>query len=641
MTEIKRTLIFVAIAVALTAITYFTLPKADMISPADMVGQSLFPNFQDPLTATSLEVVKFDQAAATPVSFMVRKEGNSWVIPPKNYPADAQDQLAKAAADLIELKVLSVAANPQEAGIGADDIKGLHKLYGVVDPSEKGDSSGEGIGTRVSLRDKDDTKLVDLVIGKPVEGQNGLRYVRRVGQDPVYTVKVSTDKFSTKFQDWIEKDLLKLSSWDIRKISIDDYSVDIIQQSITPRGKITLEYNDTGEPRWKMTADRVYKKEGWVEQGLSEKEELNTDTLNNLKNALDDLKIVDVMRKPASLSETLRGSGSINLDPEAERSLARAGFHVVTISDPANPGQKSYQLRSNEGEIAVTMKDGVYYVLRFGQIAGMASEEAKEAKKDKQADEKTAEKKPESSTADVNRYLFVMAEFRPEMIEKPTYEQLPELPAEQSKADEKKPEQPKAEEKKPEESKVGEKKPEQPKAEEKKPEESKVGEKKPEQPKADEKKSEQPKADEKKPEEPKADAKSDEAKPEGKPEAGKEKAAAGEESKTEKPKLSREEIEKKREEIQKENDRKKEEYEKKVKDAEKKVADLNARFAEWYYVIDDAEYQKIHLSRDKIVKAKEEKKPEEKASDASAAKPPAEPDTVADFENLKMDAPRP
>jgi hypothetical protein len=621
MTEIKRTLIFVAIAVALTAITYFTLPKADMISPADMVGQSLFPNFQDPLTATSLEVVKFDQAAATPVSFMVRKEGNSWVIPPKNYPADAQDQLAKAAADLIELKVLSVAANPQEAGIGADDIKGLHKLYGVVDPSEKGDSSGEGIGTRVSLRDKDDTKLVELVIGKSVEGQNGLRYVRRVGQDPVYTVKVSTDKFSTKFQDWIEKDLLKLSSWDIRKISIDDYSVDIIQQSITPRGKITLEYNDTGEPRWKMTADRVYKKEGWVEQGLSEKEELNTDTLNNLKNALDDLKIVDVMRKPASLSETLRGSGSINLDPEAERSLARAGFHVVTISDPANPGQKSYQLRSNEGEIAVTMKDGVYYVLRFGQIAGMASEEAKEAKKDKQADEKTAEKKPESSTADVNRYLFVMAEFRPEMIEKPTYEQLPELPAEQSKADEKKPEQPKAEEKKPEESKVGEKKPEQPKA--------------------DEKKSEQPKADEKKPEEPKADAKSDEAKPEGKPEAGKEKAAAGEESKTEKPKLSREEIEKKREEIQKENDRKKEEYEKKVKDAEKKVADLNARFAEWYYVIDDAEYQKIHLSRDKIVKAKEEKKPEEKASDASAAKPPAEPDTVADFENLKMDAPRP
>ncbi len=267
MTEIKRTLIFVAIAVALTAITYFTLPKADMISPADMVGQSLFPNFQDPLTATSLEVVKFDQAAATPVSFMVRKEGNSWVIPPKNYPADAQDQLAKAAADLIELKVLSVAANPQEAGIGADDIKGLHKLYGVVDPSEKGDSSGEGIGTRVSLRDKDDTKLVELVIGKAVEEQNGLRYVRRVGQDPIYTVKVSTDKFSTKGSRTGSKDLLKLSSWDIRKISIDDYSVDIIQQSITPRGKITLEYNDTGEPRWKMTADRVYKRRAGSNKG--------------------------------------------------------------------------------------------------------------------------------------------------------------------------------------------------------------------------------------------------------------------------------------------------------------------------------------------------------------------------------------
>ena len=136
MTEIKRTLTFVVIAAALTAISYFTLPKTDLMSPADMVDQSLFPNFQDALTATSLEVVKFDQAAATPVSFMVKKEGNSWVIPPKNYPADAQDQLAKAAADLIDLKVLSVAADPLEAGIGADDIKGLHKLYGVVDPAE-------------------------------------------------------------------------------------------------------------------------------------------------------------------------------------------------------------------------------------------------------------------------------------------------------------------------------------------------------------------------------------------------------------------------------------------------------------------------------------------------------------------------
>lgn len=58
-------------------------------------------------------------------------------------------------------------------------------------------------------------------------------------------------------------------------------------------------------------------------------------------------------------------------------------------------------------------------------------------------------------------------------------------------------------------------------------------------------------------------------------------------------------------------------------------------------MIDDAEYQKIHLSRDKIVKAKEEEKPEEKASDASAAKPIAKPDTVGDFESLKADAPRP
>ena len=436
MNELNRTVVFVAIAVVLSLITYATMPSIEQQSPADMVGETLFPEFQDPLDATSLEVVKYDKGTATANTFKVAKVGTSWVIPShNNYPADAEDQLADVAAEWIDLEVLGVATDPGESGIGSDDVQGLHRLYGVVDPVGENTSDADGVGTRVVMRDKSDGELVALIVGKEVEDQFGLRYVRLIGQDPVYTVKASTSKLSTKFEDWIEDDLLKLSSWDIRKVDIEDYSVDILQGFITPRGQISLDYNDTGDPRWNLAVDRVYEKKGWADKGLAENEELNTDTLNDLKSALDDLKIVDVVRKPKGLSETLKSSGSLNLDPEAERSLSQAGFHVVPVADPANPGKQYYDLRSNEGQITVAMKDGVSYVLRFGQIAGMSADDEEPEKKD--AENGDAEKKEEKddSGGKVNRYLFVMAQMDRGMLEEPEYEKLPELPAEETKSE--------------------------------------------------------------------------------------------------------------------------------------------------------------------------------------------------------------
>ena len=638
MNESKRTGVFVAIAVVLSAITFLTMPSTGQLSPASMVGKPLFPEFQDPLTATSLEVVKFEKETATAGTFKVAKVGDSWVIPShSNYPADAKDQLANVAAEWIDLEVLGVATDPGESGIQSDDIRGLHKLYGVVDPVGEDTSDVDGVGTRVVMRDKSDGELVRLIVGKEVEGQAGLRYVRLVGQDPVYTVKADTSKLSTKFQDWIEDDLLKLSSWDIRKINIEDYSIDILQGVMTPRGQMALDYNDTGEPRWKLAVDREYTEKGWTDRGLAENEELNSDTLNNLKSALDDLKIVDVVRKPKGLSETLKGSGPMKLDTEAKSSLSRAGFHVVQISDPANPGQSYPDLRSNEGEISVAMKDGVNYVLRFGQIASMGAgdDEKKETPKGEESDKEAAntdgsddEKKGDSSDSKVNRYLFVMAELDPSTIEQPKYEELPELPSEEAKPEEATPEDKKKEE-------TADAKPEDAKSvskpDESKPEESKADGAKPEEAKADPVKTEGEKV-----ETAEADKASDD-KAEG------DKVEKAEEKKPEEPKPTREEIQKKRDELQKENDRKKAEYEENIKKGDEKVKELNARFADWYYIIDDAEYQKIHLGRDKIVKAKEKKVEEKLPADgtlpAAPAVPGMEPDSVGEFQNLKLDAP--
>ena len=65
------------------------------------------------------------------------------------------------------------------------------------------------------MKDGKDNVLADLIIGKADKDQPQLRYVRKAGRDQVYKVVVQTDKLSTKFGDWIEKDLLKLNPLDI------------------------------------------------------------------------------------------------------------------------------------------------------------------------------------------------------------------------------------------------------------------------------------------------------------------------------------------------------------------------------------------------------------------------------------------
>jgi hypothetical protein len=65
--------------------------------------------------------------------------------------------------------------------------------------------------------------------------------------------------------------------------------------------------------------------------------------------------------------------------------------------------------------------------------------------------------------------------------------------------------------------------------------------------------------------------------------------------------------------VERENRRKQDDYDDKVKAAQKRVRDLNGRFADWYYVVSDKEYAKIHLGRDSMVQ-KVEAKPAQPAA---------------------------
>lgn len=529
MNENTKTMIFVAAALAVLGIAWVAHPRSAFEKPLELAGEKLFTEF-DPLDVTSLEVTRYDEATSTVRPFKVEQDSKrKWLIPShENYPTDAKDQLAEAATSLTNLTIVGIES----------ENSGDHEQFGVIDPTTKDLKPGTtGVGTRVTMKDKSDKPVVDLIIGKETPGSKGLRYVRRPGQDAVFTVKVATDKLSTDFGDWIEKDLLKLSTWDVKKIKINDYSVDPgnPDDPLKERGRMVLEYQDAGEPKWKLTEDKALQDGKATSLTMAADEELNAQKLDDMRNALGDLKIVDVRRKPAAVSANLKSKGTSKPDAPTASSLAKRGFYF------ANTPQ-GIDLLSAEGEARVENKDGVEYVLRFGNLTEATGGQSakKEAGKDA--------KESSSSTA---RYLFVMAEFKQDAIPKPELKAVPP-----------------------------------------------------------------------------------EAKPEAKPAEAKKEEAKKEEGKKEEAKKD---PKAEREEIEKENKRKQDEYNDKVKKGQDKVKELNDRFADWYYVIDDSVYQKIHLGRKDVVKKKEAKKEGDAKSDG--LKPPA--DSPAEFKGLMNELPAP
>jgi hypothetical protein len=546
MNENAKTLTFVVVAAVAVLLAVVTRPHLPVAAPENASGQPLYPDFKDPLAVASLEIVEFDEATASVRPFQVArlevKGKTRWVIPSHDdYPADAKDQVASAAAGLMELKPLEMVS---------EDL-GAQQEYGVIQPDPKTLKVGAtGVGTEVIMKDSAGKELLALVIGKEVPGRPGLRYVRKVNQAPIYVVEAKTDKLSTKFENWIERNLLQINTFDMKQVQIRDYALKNYGGSlaIVQRSKMQVDYSDTGEPKWKLVDDQKFvpdeqSPEGgrWAPVKMADNEEVNAAKMDELKTALDDLKIIDISRKPAGLSTDLKVAGEFAKNREGLESLADKGFLVGELVK----GQP--EIFSNEGEFRVVMKDGVEYVLRFGEIAGAGPSKSDEKPKDAKNE---ADKDKEKKGSGLNRYLFVMAEFNGGILPKPQFETLPEAKkdAQQKPVDETKTDEAKPEDKKPEEGKADEKKPDE-----------KAGEAN----KTDEKKADEKKPDEKKTEE-----------------------AA-------------------RQRIEKENKRKQDEYDQKLADGKKHVADLNARFADWYYVISEEVYRKIHLGRDDIVKKKE------------------------------------
>ena len=651
MNESTRTLGFLGAAAASVVMAFFFAPSTPT-PPSDFseVGKPFFPDF-DVSAAKSLSVVTFSDNASEPKVFRVEQKNNKWgiLLDPANgiyYPADGETRLGNTAASVLEVR--------REQFVTKDPEQ--YATLRVVDPLETDVTKLLGRGRRVTLKDADDKTLADYIIGdkvprRPTDGDQVFYYVRRPDEKNVYTAKLNID-LSVKFSDWIESDLLKLQNDNIVEMMAHKYTLAINQQT----GGASLKGEETNILTREKSSDP------WKLEGLNEeKEEVNQEEVNGMTRALDDLKIIGARPKPEALTAELKANRKLEIDELSWRELASKGFYqtpderflssegqvealtdagvkytfrfgnsIVASDDELESGLESDKKKAegSANKTAATNKGRYVFITTEFVEQGLGPKPKKPVKEsflppaakpaeakptdpaptekepvEKQPEEKKSEEKPADAPkeGDAKPDAAKPAEEKP-AVEKPAEEK----PAEEKKVEEKPaadadksdaavPEKPCGDDTDaaPQESEA---KPEAVKPEDAKPAESpaKPDETKPEAPQA----ADAPKATE--------PAKATDAPKATEPPAAKEPAQPTEAPKSAEPKgptpEQQAEANFKQAQVQYEKDLKA--YEEKVAAGKKKVQELNARFAQWYYVISDENFQKLRLSRKGLVKDK-------------------------------------
>ncbi len=372
MSETRKTIFYAVGAVVLVVLAWLTLPRQYTPEAFLDQGQAFFPGFTDPNVATSLEVIDWDESTGRSRPFKVQFKNGRWTIPSHHdYPADGKDRLAKTAAGVIDLK---------KDDFRTDNVV-EYASCGVIDPLDDKATGSTGRGQRITIRGSNDQVLADFIVGKFVPGKAEYRFVRVPDQKRVYAAKMQLD-ISTRFEDWIDRDLLQMTKDQIQKIVLRDYSINERSGSVEQRDNLAITQKD-GK---------------WVIGG---KEAADSSAMQSLLTAIDQLSIEGVRRKPEGLSASLRQATAGSPITQADMlSLQSKGFYL----------SRDGQLLSNEGELQVQSRDGITYVLRFGEIlrgTGMLITAGE------------GEEESAASGAAASRYLFLTCDFDPKFFPEP------------------------------------------------------------------------------------------------------------------------------------------------------------------------------------------------------------------------------
>jgi Domain of unknown function (DUF4340) len=340
-TEPRKTWAAIGLAVAVSFLAWATAPRTSTPDAFQERGTSFFPGFNDPRMVQSIEVVDFDEETATAHPFKVQVQNGLWTIPSEyDYAVDGTERLAKTVSAIIALKKDNVATENVSEREGT----------GTLDPLDETLPTLHGRGKRVTIKGDNDRVLADVIIGNALAGRPQFRYVRLADQARVYVAEVGDLDISSKFTDWIDRDLLHIEWNDLDQAIIQDYSLDKVTHGINVRDTLFLQ--KLGEDR-----DRVVH---WTMRDLQPGEQVDTFRANLFNTTLSELSIIGVRPKPpAIVAGAAQLSGTLKVSQSDLSELGSKGFYFTAKGE----------LVSDEGAILVHTKSGLFFRLLFGDIA--------------------------------------------------------------------------------------------------------------------------------------------------------------------------------------------------------------------------------------------------------------------------------
>ncbi len=324
--QTTRTLFWAALAAVLSSVAAYYYPWPQNEQQRSQVNQPLFEEFEDK-RVSFIEIEQYNSDLQSLERLNLQRRGERYLFPGyDNFNADNVQQISGAIGSLRKT-VLDVISDKVED----------HTRFGVVDPQEFQSTSNRSyLGKKITLQDSNRGVIASLIVGLPPDdaAKQDQRYVRIEGQPSVYLVEFEDRLLTTKFADWVDKNLLRLDPQINApdNIVIENYRIDPEKLANNPpvrnnlyratfeRGARSfplrsLEAETNGE--WKkFTPDQTQTAK--LESGL-----VDLGSFPLVKVRRIDKEIIPLLKKPYEPAK-----------PEQLDGLAKQGFR---LAEPANP----------------------------------------------------------------------------------------------------------------------------------------------------------------------------------------------------------------------------------------------------------------------------------------------------------------
>ena len=384
--------IFKSLALAAAALVGLILwLKFQPVPPADWsekgAGEPLCPGFTETAQPRRVTIVRPNAADGETVLSEIRleRETGGWVIKTaEDAPADSPDRMTMVLAPLRRLAVLS---NLGEMTVGDETAADeFHRSCKLLDPAAAGSSDLADAGVRLTVTGEEGETFADLIVGAVPEGsaqRRDIRYVRLAGSDAVFTADFSgealgesgqekalpyVDRLSTDPIDWMNRDLLRVSRWNIARMTLYEIAFGADGTPIQHRVLTAAQDPEKSLGRvWELIRLVTFDPDGKPTPAeiTDENREADNSALNERAEQITHLRFDRLVRLPAEPADLARAGRPVSEWGAFADALAPLGFRFAD-HDPADPDSVEPILLGAEGTASLSMKGGLRLTVLFG-----------------------------------------------------------------------------------------------------------------------------------------------------------------------------------------------------------------------------------------------------------------------------------